>query len=343
MNRFILLLLVTGCSKQEPAQNTTTTTGSTASGVPTNTTGTPGGTLPTYTPDCADGVSGRWPADGAFNVYYRTSIEWTLSPLPAGDEVLLVTDGAGASVPGVMHYEGELIEFTPDEPLAPSTTYFVALEDCPPSVSSFETSPTGDAVDPSTAIGTTYALDIQSGRWLQPSGVGSLLGAYLTVDVLTSVQDADQATIHVLGGVSEEGTSAQDLCSETVAFPIADFTQNPFFELGPADISIGVLGTSIQIYDLYLSGSLRSDLLGIEGAELEGILDTRGVVPLVDPYGPDDVVCQLMAGFGVTCQACPQGGDFCVPALVDDLIAPAVAGPLVERSSYDILLDPLCP
>ena len=339
------LVLAVGCSQPDPKTNgNTTTTGIPTGGTPAGTTpgGTPGGTT-TFDPACADVVVATWPENGRLNAFYRTTIEFFLNPAPTGSEVLIVADN-GVPVPGSTVHHSDRVEFVPDDPLNANTTYSVELQDCPPSVVTWSTSPTGAPIDPTTAIGTVYAVDLDSGRWIEPPGVGSLLTGYLTVDVMVGIEDADASALTVLGGVSEEGTQNQDLCSETVMFPPADFTDNPYFELGPSDIAIGVLGTSIDMYDLFLSGAFRPDFTGMEGATLEGQLDTRGLVPLVDPFGPPDAVCTLLVTFGVTCGPCVSGvGDYCVDAVVDDLAVPQVAGPLIERTATDILNDVNCP
>ncbi len=332
-------LLLAGCSQPEPKQ-TTTPAGET---VPTTTTGTPGGTVSTtpYTPDCGDVVTATWPEDGRQNVYYRTDIEYVMSSI-VGDEVLVVRE-AGGEIPGTMSYAADRITFQPDAPLAPNTAYTVALESCPPSATAWLTSSAGAPVDSANLVGTNYVVNIDSGRWIEPAGAGALLGGNLTVDILIGVSDATPTTLSVLGGVTEELSANQDLCSETVAFPDASFASNPYFEIGPQDITIGILGSNLDIDDLHLSGAFRTDFSGIEGATMEGQMDTRGLVELLAPGQGDDAVCVILNTFGVACVTCNAGGDFCVDVVVEDLAVPATASVVVPRTAYDIANDPGCP
>lgn len=336
----MLPLALAACSQPDPKDPGTTPTG-TAPGQPTPTTGTPGGTVPTD-PYCGERVTDTWPEAGRQNVYYRTAIEFWLDPAPEPTDALVLTAN-GSEVPGSTLVHPDRLEFVPDAPLAAATSYTVGLAGCPQSEIGWSTSLAGDPVDTVALVGTTYAVDIESGRWLEPVGIGALLAGSLTVDILVGVQQADATSIQVIGGVSEQGSTAQDLCVETADFPPADFGQNPYFEIGPQALSLTVMGADIEMSDLHLTGSFRPDFAGLEGATLEGTLDTRGLVDAIDPGGPDSAVCDLLLGLGVACGPCPDGTNLCVAAVVDDLVAPAVVGPLVPRTAYDIAGDPTCP
>lgn len=331
-----------GCSQPHPKP----TNGSGApTGAPVTGTvgsGTASGTGTAYDPQCADAIVSTLPEDGAQNAYYRLRPSVILTDPPTGDEVLALRDAAGA-LPGATSIEGNRLVFTPDLPLEPLTDYTAGLADCPPSEFSFRTSATGAPIDPATAVGTTYAVDLASGTWLQPPGVGGLLAGYLAVDVLVGVLEADADTLTVIGGVSIEGGSAQDPCSETVTFPPSDFSENPYFALGPQDLSMQVMGARLDLIAVEISGAFHPEFVGIQGASLVGAMDTRGLAPLLAPTGTYGDVCALLVTFGVTCTACPDGLPYCVTAEVEDLQVPAVAGPLVPRTADDIANDPSCP
>lgn len=342
MRVLLLAMLATvGCSKPHPEPTTSpgTPSGEPSSGLPA---GTAGGTGTPFDPYCADKIVSTVPTAGDQTMYYLGDVSFLFSIAPYGTEEIVLT-GPGGPVPGVTSIDGNQVVFDPDDGLEPMTQYTAVLADCPPSEFGFRTSPTGDPIDPVLAIGTTYAVDIASGTWIQPTGVGGLLAGYLAVDILVGVLDADPVTLTMIGGVSEAGSSSQDLCAETVSFPPADFGENPYFELGPQDLSMQVMGAQLNLFDVHLSGAFRPDFLGIQGASLVGSMDTRGLVELVVPGGTPGDVCALLTTFAVPCVACPDGLPYCVAAEVEDLQVPASPGPLIPRTADDILNDPGCP
>ena len=273
-------------------------------------------------------------------MFYRTAIEFVTagSPSPYVD---LVLTAAGEPIPGTTVALADRWSFVPDEPLLPTSTYQVMLEDCPASAVSWTTSEVGDPVVASDLIGRVYAADLVSGRWVKPVGAGVILAGQLTTNLLAGVVHADAYEIELMGAVSQEYTAIQDPCVETVPFPIADFTQNPWFEIGPQDIALTVQGYPIDIRQAVLTGAFSPDLTRLEGLTIEGNMDTRGLAWGLG--GPDSAFCDAAAILGVVCEPCPDGsGPYCLEAYVDNMVANEGPGPLVERDPYDIATDPLC-
>ena len=150
-----------------------------------------------------------------------------------------------------------------------------------------------------------------------------------------------------MGALGIEGASpaAQDTCEETIDFPTAaDFTDNPFFAVGPDTTTLSVEGLDVTIDDLLISGAFSPDGSYIAGATLAGAIDTRPLVGLIDPEGGENTICDLVATFGVACEACSDGsGDFCLTLLVNDISAEELPGTtLVSRSADDIAADATC-
>ena len=94
--------------------------------------------------DCCLGVQVTpFPRVTATDVPVQTAIEFRMS------EVELDAELAVPGVSGSQQVIGDRIVFTPDEPLAPSTTYTATLNwSCGPTTSNFTTSDTGPAVVP---------------------------------------------------------------------------------------------------------------------------------------------------------------------------------------------------
>ncbi|MCB9797011.1 MAG: Ig-like domain-containing protein [Alphaproteobacteria bacterium] len=260
-------------------------------------------------PACEVEVDETFPAANATTAYYRGEIEFHLSD--PDDTAEITVDGVSGT--SWSNDEGDVIYFTPDAPLAPSTDYTATLSYCRGEAPiSFRTSDLGtDIGDPSGLVGKTYDLDLQSGRIVIPEGVGSVLESYLEVTLFVSVLEADASNLLMFGAVAnDDGT--QDYCTQTLDFPEADFSTAPFFQIGPADTEISVAGLTVEIQQLLVSGTFAGDLSYWGGGVLEGKVDTRPLVDLVEEGGEENAICDIVAGFGVACETCLDGGDFCL-------------------------------
>lgn len=292
---------------------------------------------------CGNSVKATFPADGASGVYYRTTIEAELDD--AEDDANLTVTGPDGDVAGSMSWNGDTMVFSPSVPLAPNAAYTVDIDfSCGNPSVTFNTGEVGGDVDEASLIGSTYELDLTSGRFIQPEGVGSILQQYIGDTVIfLGVTAADTSEIQMLGAIGVPGTTEQDLCSPTIPFPTADFTATPFFEVGPDATTIAVEGYEITIDDLYISGAFAPDGSYISGARLAGSIDTRPLVPLVDPEGEDGAICDLAGSLGITCEACGDGEPYCLSLEVDSIAAAEVAGlTLVERTEADVAGDDTC-
>lgn len=294
---------------------------------------------------CGVTISEQIPAPDQTGVYYRSSLEWTFSEADSTAAVTVTT--GGTDVAGSGEWVDNIYIWTPSAEFAPSTTYDVSLTYCTGTVSSsFTTSAIGTPVaDPATLTDLSFVLDIASGRFVEPAGVGALLQQQLNVDILIGIVTADATTLTLQGalGVEDANPPAQDLCTPSIDFPSANFSDNPYFEVGPQNTTIEVQGIAITIDDLFVSGALAADGSAIAGAVLAGSIDTRPLVDLVEPGGDDDAVCLLVQTFGIDCQACTGGGDFCLSLLVDSIAAAQAPGlTVVTRTETDIAGDPSC-
>ncbi|TNE90215.1 MAG: hypothetical protein EP330_09150 [Deltaproteobacteria bacterium] len=290
------------------------------------------------TPDPCDinSVEETFPANGA-TAYYRTTIEATLDD--ADTAATLEVEG----VTGTTEIIEERVVFTPDSPLDSSTTYTATVnytgEDgnmCPVEFS-FTTSEVGSSIDATGLTGNTYNLDLASGRFVEPAGVGSLLGEYLDGTTLfLNVASASATEIQMVGALGDDAGTAQDVCSPTIDFPPADFSGNPYFEVNAEGqtTTISVEGIDIQIEDLIVSGAFAPDGTYIAGGVLAGRIDTRPLVDLVEEGGAEDAICELAAGIGVECEDCGGGEIFCLSLYVDNLSA------VQENVSVEAQSDP---
>ncbi len=314
-----------------------------------------------YPTDCDDNdftvqdnpVEAVFPADGANDAYYRTSVEAELDSQDA-TAVVTLQDGAGGAVAGQSWVDGKVAGFTPTDALQPSSSYTASLSSaCTSATWSFTTSEVGGATTTSVIEGEVYEIDLASGRIVQPAGVGGLLANYLTNGLLLSVDGVSGNTLTVTTALTEEGANPaqQEVCGPTTTFAGADFSNNPFFELGPQTLDLNIQGVVIPVEDMYVSGAFAPDASYIQGATFKGSLDTRPMVPLVNPGGGDDAVCNLVLILGVACVPCSDGASYCLDLEIDSLDADAVSA-MVQRQhlpgetgaagSSDVCTKPAC-
>ncbi len=279
---------------------------------------------------CPDGaeitISNTYPTSDAANFYISDSIEFTLSAEDPAATLSLT--GPEGDVAGTSAVDGTKVTFTPDAPLAPSSAYTASLSYCnseEPVDVAFSTSELGEALT-TDIVGKTYAVDLASGNFVQPPGIGSLLGGLFTNNILLGITGAD-ANLEIMGAISVEGSTDQDMCTETFTdFPAADFSGSPMFSIPEGDVTLSVAGYTATIYSLSVSGTFAADGSYFGGGELSGELDARQLVDIVgglmDGVESADDVCGLVAGFGVSCSECSSDGEaYCVTLEVNRLVA----------------------
>jgi hypothetical protein len=300
---------------------------------------------------CPDGaeitISNTYPTSDATNFYILDSVEFTLS---AEDPAAALTlTGPDGEVAGTSAVNGTKVTFTPDAPLAPSSAYTASLSYCnseDPVDVGFSTSALGEALT-TDITGKAYAVDLASGNFVQPPGIGSLLGGLFANNILIGITTANETTLEVMGAISTEGTTDQDMCNETFAdFPAADFSNQPLFEIPEGDVTLAVAGYTATIYSLSVSGTFAADGTYFGGGELKGELDARQLVDIVgglmDGVESADDVCGLVAGFGVSCGECSSdGAAYCVTLEVNRLVANEATG-LVPVTAEDIAANADC-
>jgi hypothetical protein len=278
------------------------------------------------------------PNDGALDVFYDTSIRATLT---VADPLAFIqlTDTAGI-VPGTTGTDANDVWFEPTNSLASGTDYeWTITHACGDATQTFTTSEVGPPTTPTDLIDKTYLIDGSSGTWVQPLGIGPLLQQQGS-DMFLKVVDANATELTLRGATGDvlSATPAQEMCATTGDVEGVNFAANPWFD---AEIDDAQLYAPID--DLIISGAFSPDGTYIQGIRVEGTMDTRPLVPLLDPLGDDDLVCDLVATFGVSCIVCPDGsGDYCLDVLIEDMVADESTVNIVERTEADILADTAC-
>lgn len=289
------------------------------------------GDLDTSADGCEIEVEETVPAPDAVDAYYRGTIEFRLDdPDPTAE---IETD-----IPGVQstNEAGDVIYWTPSEPLAPSTSYSATLHYCGGDAEiNFTTSALGtELTDAQTLVGRTYVLDLQNARIVEPDGIGSVLTSYLTQDILVGVETVSDTKIQMVGAIGAEDASPprQEFCDPTIPFPEADFDESPFFVIGPEDTTLSVAGYSITIGELEISGTFAADASYFGGGTLSGTIDTRPLDGLVSDTGEPGAVCALATNFGAECEPCPNDGEaYCLTLVADQIVAEEISGTTLQQ------------
>ena len=301
---------------------------------------------------CGVEIDETYPALNAADVYYLSNLSVELSD-PDETASLTLTDGSGAEVAGEVTVDDDTLTFAPSAALAPSTSYNLNVSYCgseEPAVIPFTTSALGSALDGGneSIVGKTYALDISSGSFVEPAGVGDLIGGLLENKILIGVTSVENDQMSIRGAISDGSTTDQDMCTETLEeFPSADFSTSPYFEIPKEDVTLSVAGFTATIYGLEVTGTFAADATYFGGGTLQGELDARQILPLLGDAGLDaetpEEVCGLLLGFGVQCVECISDSEpLCVRLVVERLVADETGVELVPLDADAIAASEEC-
>ena len=286
------------------------------------------------TSDCTITVT-TTPSSDAVNAYYRGTIDFRLSA--ADSTATIETD-----IPGTqsLSSDGKTVIWIPSAPLAPATAYSATLHYCAgDAVLNFTTSELGtDIADSDSLVGKAFALDLLQARIVEPAGIGAVLSQFLTQDILVGVESVEGDSIQMIGAIGADAaaTPTQNFCDPTIPFPVADFSEAPFFSIGPADTTLNVAGFAITIGQLNITGTIAPDGSYFGGGTLSGTIDTRPLAPLLDETGDPGAICNLAVSFGVTCEPCADGEPYCLNLVADQIVATGITtGPVVEVGGAD--------
>ena len=179
-------------------------------------------------------------------------------------------------------------------------------------------------------VGKTYLLEVGEGNFVAPSGVGSLVDPEV-LTILGHVKNIKSGNIKWLIAPTEDDGLSQNECAVTTKLE-GTFT-DPWFSYGPTDYHTEIMGVPATFYDFQFSGEFLSTKTVT--AQIAASIDTRPLVPAVlgNDANPGDL-CQLLIGFGIFCEACPNGsGPYCLPIDVQDIPGNKVTSNFVEISN----------
>ena len=208
------------------------------------------------------------------------------------------------------------------------TQYTVDFTDCSGAVSwSFATSELGlpleaDATD---MTGRTFVIDLTEATWVEPGGFGSILALFFDTSILLGVQYADPNFVDLLGAQGYEddfGEYHQYTSEPTWDFPIADFTDQPYFLAEADEVNISFSGVAVPVTGFSLSGTFSADGEWLGGGTISGLGDTREMGVLIEQEGDKAAMCDMAATLSTECQECPDGEPYCLYLEAVDIRAP---------------------
>ncbi len=178
--------------------------------------------------------------------------------------------------------------------------------------------------DSTVIVDGAWRIVLAEATWVEPAGVGSLLGSMIDYDLLLGVTGVDGDNLDTLLALGQSGVDQQDYCQPTLALT-GDFSAAPTFAIGPDDLSIPYNDADLVLNDFQMAGTFSADGELITDGAISGYLDMRELAPALESSigtSDPDEVCSLLAGFGVTCGACASdGASYCVDLALEDIEA----------------------
>jgi hypothetical protein len=303
-SRWMVLALAAGCQGEDKGTETGQIVDDTGSGVV----------------DCVATLLEIDLEDGAADVYYRRTFAAVFSEPATGPVSALLTgsDGVETEVSITLDETGYNAVLDPG-PMTAEETYQLNLDVCgEQSNFGFTTSIYGGAliVDPGELAGNAYLFDLGAAEYVQPEGIGMIIGLFLSAPLIVGVTEADASEITLLGSQGwiddVTGDIFQSSGLATWEFGTADFSEQPWFWTQSDMINIDYDGYDIPVYDFAIQGTFEPDGSSIGGASALGLADTRSMGPLLDLGDDPSAVCDYGAGFGLVCDPCPDDEPYCL-------------------------------
>lgn len=156
--------------------------------------------------------------------------------------------------------------------------------------------------------GRTYAIGADALTITDPPGLDGMKDDFLSRPLLVFVADeAEDALEMRITLAAPDGR--QDPCEAVRAFPAADFSQDPLFDVQGGELTTSFGGGFPATFrELGLTGIFDPDALAWHDGTMDAMLDARELEPAL-PEGTD--VCELVDGLGGACEACDDGEEVC--------------------------------
>lgn len=315
-------------------------------------------------PRVGDGpsIARLWPALGAVDVGTASPLTVAFDGDARGSATWALQGPDGALVPLGAHRwlgDGTRLVIETDQ-LAADSRYTLAVDgSCdPPADVRFLTAQVGGTAA-AEVVGQAFVREPSTASLVWPPGLDGpgetrrvlrqvLAGPLATYDVYQLAERADDVYELRLG--RSDGAGAQDPCEETLVWPDPVQVAGGWVTLSMEDVTYFRDRVPLGYRHVDLALQVADDGTGLVGLRERVDVDARSLQALMEHLGivtPDTSLCGVLstlAGGLDVCGPCPEDGvDACFEVLHHDGRAPALGGPLVSRSAWDIDRDPACP
>ena len=298
-----------------------------------------GGPVDASAPSCEiDSLTTLWPTEGLDPTSRSTAIQLSFNGEADPTLVSFTVEAEGQTQAGSVVLEGGGLAWKPEGDLPVGSEVQWSTEICGEVASgSFVTGEYGEAAVPDALDDQSWSLDLAAAKWVEPEGGGDLFASLFGGLILLGVQSATESQIDMIGGVGEVVTDEevgdswiqQDPCYATVDFPAASFMNNPYVEVGPADLALEVQGIPVTLHDVLISGALTEFGDRLAGATLSGETDARDL----ESMGSAATICGYLEMYGVSCVECTADGEpWCVRVGVEEIEGERQPGLRVQKN-----------
>lgn len=254
---------------------------------------------------CDTTVNQVTPLNGASEHYYLDPVIFQLSEPDPSARVEAEFSGETT-----VSEDGLTITYTPDEPLAPSTTYAVTLDYCrgAPTIS-FTTSHYGAPLEASTDLeGATFTLSFTGGEMLVGENAGELMNAIFRWPIMVQIVDVDGDQLSVLAGIGLEGVEPveQNTCARTIEMDGIPTSDLPYVSGRVEDSTFGAYGGEVRFESFDFDTTIAADGQTIGGMRYDAVFGVEEIVALLPDFGDVDSLCTLAANLDIPCKPCPS-------------------------------------
>lgn len=237
-----------------------------------------------------------------------------------------VIDLGGAPVGTTLEWADDYLTFKVQftKGLTPDSQYLLEVTDCLGTRQvPFFTSSLGYPIigGPGVLAGRVFDMRLDEGEFIEPGGMSAFLSPYLGDPILLQVQYANEEYIDFTGtqGYVDLFGDVQQSTGGLWNFPVSPFESSPYFEIHGDNVVLEILGYELAVEGFGLTGTFSPDATKFEGATLGGMLDTRTAGALIGQPNNEAAFCMAATAFGLSCEPCNDGLEFCMEVLVEDL------------------------
>jgi len=263
--------------------------------------------------ECTAEVMETDPFDGQTGVFYRQELSVLFDEDASNQAELSVWTTDGGEIPSAVSWDDSGLRGSVfADGLHSETEYLLSIDLCGDVQEvSFQTDEYGDFdLTASDLVGNTYSVDMGAATYIEPAGLGPLIGNYLNTPLLFGVTDASGDEISMMAAQGEiddvEGTFNQVMDFPTFEIPDISFAEAPYFSALTAAVGIQYEDTTITIHNFWIQGAFSQDGGKIGGGEGGGLVDTRNLGDVFGFGSDENAVCDFVATAGLDCEPCPN-------------------------------------